>query len=66
MSEAYLLGMEHCDMGYSIHYNPFRYKGNADEYVEWENGWKEKASRCPGIAELKISIIPGGGGGRQS
>ena len=42
MSSAYLLGMLHCKMNYSIFYNPFRHSGSAQEYIDWEDGWKLK------------------------
>lgn len=43
MSAAYLLGMSHYKMGHSIYYNPFVHAGSGQDYIDWENGWKNQA-----------------------
>ncbi len=40
MSAAYLLGLSHFKMNYSIFYNPFKHSGSSQEYIDWQNGWK--------------------------
>lgn len=29
--------------GYSIHYNPYRHKGTAQQFIEWERGWNNQS-----------------------
>lgn len=41
MTAAYMLGISHKKIGYSIYYNPFVHVGSAQDYNDWENGWKE-------------------------
>ena len=41
MTAAYLLGLSHHKMGYSIHFNPFVHVGAQIDYCEWERGWKD-------------------------
>ena len=40
-SDAYLKGLSHYKMGYSIYYNPYRNKESNQKYIDWINGWKE-------------------------
>jgi hypothetical protein len=39
MSDAYKLGQAHKSMGYSVHYNPYRHKGTASQFVGWKKGF---------------------------
>jgi len=36
---AYDLGTQCKRLGYSVHYNPFRNKGSAEEYKQWVLGY---------------------------
>lgn len=38
---AKLIGAQHRAMGYSIHYNPFRHKGEPQDYLDWILGWEQ-------------------------
>ena len=40
MINAYKQGKLHNGMGYSIHHNPYRHRGTAKQYIDWEDGWK--------------------------
>jgi hypothetical protein len=40
MTDAYILGTKHRSLGFSIHYNPFRHKGDGQQYLDWIAGWK--------------------------
>lgn len=39
MNTAFEMGQQHKRMGFSIYYNPFRHKGSAKNYTDWEFGW---------------------------
>lgn len=39
-SQAFKLGVQIAKMGYSIYFNPFRYKGTAQQFLDWESGYK--------------------------
>lgn len=39
-SKAFESGKKCKRLGKSIHYNPYRNKGTATEFVEWELGWQ--------------------------
>ncbi len=41
---AYELGIKCKNMGYSIHYNPFRHKGSAEQYKQWILGYNHEKS----------------------
>lgn len=41
VNSAFLLGSAHRLLEKSIYYNPFVHKGTAEEYTNWESGWKE-------------------------
>lgn len=32
-------GIKCAQSGYSIYYNPYRHKGTAEQYLDWEDGW---------------------------
>lgn len=39
MSQEFLQGMRDRQMGYSIHWNPYRHNGTSKQFTEWEAGW---------------------------
>jgi len=41
-SAAYLLGVQHCELGKSIHYNPYREeRGSGQDFIDWNSGWQD-------------------------
>ena len=40
MSKEFEQGVNHYNLGKSIHYNPYRHKGTAKQFVDWVSGWK--------------------------
>jgi hypothetical protein len=43
MKEAYFKGIEVKTLGKSIEYNPYRYKGTAQEYLDFVKGYNAQS-----------------------
>ncbi len=40
MTKAYLKGVKIAKLGKSIYFNPYRHKGAAQEFCDFESGWR--------------------------